>query len=301
MRDLVAEYRKRRANEYNLKPNTVAEYERHLAELIDLFGDVAIRDLDVDHVHAFLGKCPPGSLPSRYSVVAAMFRWAYRDLQLDIAWLVPSRKPERRWRTRYLSSVEFVTIWTWIDERERKPRARFATLDAIRLGMICPLRRGEIASLAVQEVDLEGRRLYLHDTKSGNRVVPLSPIACAVCRRRMMSATQYLFPARAHRGHIGADSLSHAWCRIVRACGVPDATLHDCRRTWASHALRTGVSLEYVRRVLGHSTEWMSIKYAHVACEELQEAVDNVEAALVPTKVRRRLMRRSAGGGHDDG
>jgi integrase len=279
----VLDYERKHANEYNLKPSTLAEYKRQNDALVDQLGDVHLCQLDEGHIAAFLGTCAPGSLPSRYSVIAALLRWAERRGYGDLAQLIPERKPTRRWRTRYLTADEFAQIWAWLDERESQPRARRVTLDAIRLGMICPLRRSELVSLATHEVDLEGRRLYLHDTKTGNRMVPLSPVACAICRRRMMQVPEggYLFPARSRWGHMLPESLSHAWCRVVRACGIHGVVFHGCRHSWATRAIEERVSLEYVRRVMGHTTEWMSAKYSHVADERLIGAVDEVERALL--------------------
>lgn len=280
-RDLVAEYERQRANEYNLKPNTVAEYRRHLDAFVDHCGDVAVDDIDHEHVHGYLGACAPGSLPSRFSVLAAMLRWADESVAPGMASLVPRRKPTRRWRTRVLTVAELAVVVEHIADRRTKPRARPVTLDAIEFGIACPLRRSEIASLQIPEVDLEGSRLFLHDTKTGNRVVPMASVARSIARRRILNAPgAHLFPARDRLGHMLAESLSHAWKRIARACGLDDVPFHCLRRTWASEALRAGASLEYVRRVLGHTTEWMSAQYAHITCTELQQVVDSVEARI---------------------
>jgi integrase len=279
VRALAHDYERKHANEYNLKPSTLAEYRRQMDALVAAYGDLPLALLDESHVADYLGACSPGSLPSRFSFLAAFLRWADRRIRPGLAALVPERKPARRWRTRHLSVVEVRRVLEWIRVRRTMPRARPATLDAVELGIVCPLRRSEIVTLQTHEVDLEASRLFLHDTKSGNRVVPISGIARAICRRRMLSAPgTHLFPARARGGHMLPESLSHAWCRIARACGLDGVPFHCWRHTWASNGLLVGLRLEYVRRVMGHTTEWMTVKYAHLDCAELQQAVDGVEA-----------------------
>lgn len=201
--DLVEAYRRKHCNEYNLRPNVVAEYERHLAAFVEAVGDVVLTALSEEHIHAFFGTCASGSLPSCYSVIAALLRWGDRRALDGLADLVPQRKPVRRWRTRHMTLPEIKRVVMWITERRKKPRARLGTLDAIELGIVCPLRRSEIVSLQTHEVDLDASRLFLHDTKSGNRVVPLPSVGREVCRRRMLAAPgTHLFPARNRDGHM---------------------------------------------------------------------------------------------------
>src|SRR5688572_15657553 len=76
VRALVLDYERKHANEYNLKPSTLAEYKRQNDALVDQLGDLHLCQLDEGHIAAFLGTCAPGSLPSRYSVIAALLRWA---------------------------------------------------------------------------------------------------------------------------------------------------------------------------------------------------------------------------------
>ena len=64
-----------------------------------------------------------------------------------------------------------------LDESEENGGATPEAIAAIRLLILTGCRRGEILGLRWEEVDLEARELRLQDTKTGPRVVPLSPAA----------------------------------------------------------------------------------------------------------------------------
>jgi site-specific recombinase XerD len=58
---------------------------------------------------------------------------------------------------------------------------------------------------------------------------------------------------------------------------------HVLRHTFASHFIMNGGNILALQKILGHSTFAMTIKYAHLAPEYLQEAVClNPVANLLP-------------------
>jgi integrase len=68
------------------------------------------------------------------------------------------------------------------------------------------------------------------------------------------------------------DSITHAWVKLVRKCGLKGIRLHDARHTHATIMLKQGVHPKVVQERLGHSSISTTLDtYSHVA-PGLQEA-----------------------------
>jgi integrase len=64
------------------------------------------------------------------------------------------------------------------------------------------------------------------------------------------------------------------------AASISDLRLHDLRHTFASMALNEGVSLEVVRKMLGHSSQSMTERYAHLADSSVRDAAARVDGRV---------------------
>jgi integrase len=129
------------------------------------------------------------------------------------------------------------------------------------------MRKSEIMGLKWPDVDLQNKRITLHDTKNGERrVVPLAGHAFELLKqhdkiRRIDS--ELLFPAR-----ISPDrpiDLRKPWNTALCNSGVEDFRFHDLRHSAASYLAMNGASLAEIADVLGHKTLQMVKRYAHLS------------------------------------
>jgi len=87
----------------------------------------------------------------------------------------------------------------------------------------------------------------------------------------------------------------------IKASGVKDYTWHCNRHTFASRLVMAGVSLNTVTQLLGHRTIQMTMRYAHLASEHAQGAVDRlvspseqlVTKSVTDKRARKRVVRKS--------
>jgi len=62
------------------------------------------------------------------------------------------------------------------------------------------------------------------------------------------------------------DSITHAWSKLTRKCGLKGIRLHDARHTHATIMLKQGVHPKIVQERLGHSTISTTLDtYSHVS------------------------------------
>jgi site-specific recombinase XerD len=83
-------------------------------------------------------------------------------------------------------------------------------------------------------------------------------------------ACPYLFP-----GDVPGKALQDIkkfWVSAMRLAGITGYRRHDNQHTYASHLVSTGLSLEIVGRLLGHTQPSTTKRYAHIADDPLRTA-----------------------------
>lgn len=140
------------------------------------------------------------------------------------------------------------------------------------------LRAGELAELKLESVSLNERILNLKNTKNGwDRSVPLTKSACEFLKRYLRFGRP-----RMYRPRVG----SSLWLSFLRrpflVHGIKDLSrryrdragfhfsMHDLRRTCASHLLEGGASLSEISSLLGHRSLNSTQLYTQVRFAELR-------------------------------
>ncbi|KVD50613.1 site-specific integrase [Burkholderia ubonensis] len=192
-------------------------------------------------------------------------------LPAGIPKVIKPRKPQGRDRRLHPDEIKAI-----IDATE-SPDLR----DFIRLAVATGMRRGELASLRWESIDLERRTAHLPLTKTDTpRTVPLSSVATAVLQVRKDAG--YTVPFA-----VTANALTRAFCRAVsRARGLYESTcrvlerpadpqwlvgirLHDLRHEATSRFFELGLQTVEVASITGHKTLAMLKRYTHLKAEDL--------------------------------
>jgi integrase len=198
--------------------------------------------------------------------------------------------------------------------------ARSSTLFLpILLGVLCGLRRGEIAALRWRNIDLDTGQISVvasieqteagcreKETKSGRERSVIMPalLADELRRYRLQQAEGLLqlgirlmgdnhVLAQADGTPFQPRSLTHAFIKFIRKHNLRRIRLHDLRHTHATHMLAAGVHPKIAQERLGHSSIDVTMDlYSHTMPGMQAEAADRVDAAL-----RAALKRRGNAGG----
>jgi integrase len=172
------------------------------------------------------------------------------------------------------------------------------------VGCMAGLRVGEILGLHWEDVNLEERRIRVHQqaqngrltcTKTGDaRLVPISSsLAPVLTQWKLRTGGKGLMftPSRPNRGgrpdlgsaptFVRPHTVHAALATALEDCKLPPMTLYQCtRHTYASHFVMAGGSLELLAKVLGHSSVSTSLHYAHLLPDYFGKAHDLVTANL---------------------
>ena len=210
----------------------------------------------------------PGALSTYQRAVWTWFRWLaeHRYCPVDISRSVKRvRVPAPQRRT---ASEEVKAGLLKVAHDRRDNRARNVAL--IEILWSTGVRRGELASIALEDVNMDESTMYVRHTKTGK------PRVVGIGRAARVALLQYLLergrePGPLFLGRTGT-ALSNNGIRLVlrslaASAGV-SASSHDFRRACAANLIRAGVPIDSVARQLGHSTIVMSLAYGEAGRTE---------------------------------
>jgi integrase len=186
-------------------------------------------------------KLVSGSTINReLALVSVVLKWAAaeRDAPVDPRMVDGLKQPENAARERRLQTGEM----------ERLKAAAPAWLAAyIELAVATCMRRGELAMLKWDDIDLQRRVAVLATTKNGTaRKVPLSGAAMRVLES---------MPRPIHGGYLFKQNLSAVSTAFIACCkkaGVVGLTLHDLRAEGISRLSERGLDLGSIKAISGH-------------------------------------------------
>jgi integrase/recombinase XerD len=133
----------------------------------------------------------------------------------------------------------------------------------------CGLRVSEVSGLPWSAIDL-GQGTLRVDNRIGqvDRVVYLSPdVATALRQWQQLQATavRYVFPSRmAWKGGLplGVRQIHNRMTRYLKLVGITKRySPHSLRHTFATQLLNAGASLEVVKKLMGHRSLQMTLRY----------------------------------------
>ena len=136
------------------------------------------------------------------------------------------------------------------------------------------IRRGNLAALTWQQVDLRHKTLLLGQTKNGDPLlVPLVDDTCETFKKleQLKSSCPFVFQMEGKQ--LLPEQISQAFIRTCKKAGITDFRFHDLRHDFATRLVKNGVELYRVGKLLAHRTVTMTKRYAHLDIDDLRDAV----------------------------
>jgi integrase len=185
----------------------------------------------------------------------------------------------------------------------------------IMLGVLCGLRRGEIAALRWRSVDIDAGQLAVvasteqtkagcreKETKSGRcRTIALPALLIEELRQHRVEQARALLSigVRLTQDHhvvmqvdgtpLQPNSITHAFTTFLEIHGLKRVRLHDLRHSHATHMLVAGVHPKIASERLGHSKVGITLDlYSHVLPGMQSEAAERVDALISGALEQRR-------------
>jgi integrase len=134
---------------------------------------------------------------------------------------------------------------------------------ALALLALTGMRKAEVLGLRWEWIDWSGSTIHLPDSKTGQKIVYLSPAALELLRGLPQPHEGWVWVGNTREGRRGNTFLQKTWKRVLKDVGLPaDTRIHDLRHYYASLAA-THLTVPQVAGLLGHKDIKTTMRYVH--------------------------------------
>lgn len=154
----------------------------------------------------------------------------------------------------------------------------------LRIGLATSMRKMEILSIKIANIDLDRQVIHVPIAKSGSREQPITPSLANYLSKLLEQIPEgqvYLFPTpvkTAKFPHL--TNIQKPFRRVVAAAGLDPKQVvrHTLRHTAITHLVQVGVDLPTVKRISGHKSLKMVERYAHQSGQHIAAAMNKLDA-----------------------
>lgn len=152
----------------------------------------------------------------------------------------------------------------------------------VKLALYTAMRKGEITSLTLDQINMEKRTIFLKDTKNNDvRTVPLMQDAFDVIKAALdyplrQNDTELLFYGEPGKeGTRNSYIINKVWRNAIVKAELEDFRFHDLRHEATSRFVEAGLSDQQVSAITGHKSMQMLKRYTHLRNEDLVGLLDS--------------------------
>ena len=197
-------------------------------------------------------------------------------------------------RKREMKILPQESIGAYFKEAERR-----GVLAMFFLELSTGLRKGELAALLWEDLDVEARTLRVDKqatavpgggvkvtrpkTETSIRTLPVSKeaIELLVAEHEKHPDNPYMFPSPVTGRMYYPDTINSLHEKIVKGAGLPHIRLHDMRHTAATMMLQNGVDVRTLSTILGHYDAGFTLRtYTHTTTKQQEEAANTMGMVL---------------------
>lgn len=279
------------ANGNTFSANTLRAYRYDLNLFVRSFPELDASEVGVEHLRAFLGaaaELAPSTLARRQAALRSCFGWAYSEglIGSDPAARLEKVKVPRR-DPRPLTREQAEALLGAIPAAHWRNRLLFSLLyeTGMRVGEALGIHVGHVHPNAT-----DGGYIRVVGKGDEERIVPLidAPRTNRLLRAHLKEVGKVgpLFGGDLRKGGRSAEALDyttvlHHFERYLATARRkrPDlfereseaVTIHRLRHAYATERLREGVSLQAVRKLMGHKNLQTTLRYAETDMESVKQ------------------------------
>jgi integrase len=207
-----------------------------------------------------LSKVGPQVVRHELNVLGQVFGISIREWDIPLPYNPIERiqkPPQSRPRKRRLNPGDYEALLN----ASRQSKA-WHIWPLIELAIETGMRRGELLKATWDDLELQGRKLTLRDTKNGDdRTIPLTRKAVDILGS-LPRSSERIFP-------VTPVAVRQAWERLRNRASLRDLNFHDLRHEAISRFFEMGLSVPEVALISGHKDYRMLARYTHLRAEDV--------------------------------
>ncbi len=287
-KDLSVEYLK--LSQSTKRTATVLEYKSMTNKyLLPNFSNRKLNSItkkDLEKLHSSLKEVPYRA-NRILQLLSSMFNLAISWNWLDKNPVKDIKKFKEDKRHRFLSDSEIAKLIEALNQQKSQ-----ASVNIIKLILLTGSRKGEVFSARWQDFDFEsGVWIKPASLTKQNKTsyIPLNKEALKILadmrknivkdddlknatEDQIISNQTYLFYNPKTKSHI--VDIKKFWQKICKQAQIENARIHDLRHTFASSLVNSGVGLEVIGKLVGHSNTRTTERYSHLINSTLKQATE---------------------------
>jgi integrase len=268
------------------EPETTEKLRWLLAKAVRAFGERRLSELRSPAIAAWRMTIPPGH---RFEATQALRQVLARAVSWGLLDLNPSKLGVENPQRRYTEKRPFDSwdeLYALVDKLGPRhgPMVLFAAATGLRPGEWLALERRDIdreAQVVYVRRTFRNGRIKTPKTKASLRAVPLQAIALAALDELLPQHPEcpLLFPS-ATGGYFDLHNFRNRnWRPAQKAARItPLRRVYDLRHTFATFALRAGISTFDLSRYMGTSLAMIDRHYGHLARDAREHAIRLLDA-----------------------
>jgi len=219
----------------------------------------------------------PATINRELAILSHIFNKAVEWQWID---KLPSKHKKLKEDNARITYLTIEQAQRLVKESKRDPHPFIYPI--ILIALETAMRRSEILSIRLKDIDLSRRIIYIPQAKAGAREQPITEHLAQFLEQFIPSIPHdqpFLFPQpKSKTGHV--VEIFKPFKRVVKAAELDpeQIVLHSLRHTAITHLVQSGVDLMTVKRISGHKTLVMVERYSHQNGQHIQAAMDKLQS-----------------------
>lgn len=254
---------------YNNSPSykVIQSKQKELLEIIS--GNTQINKIDNKVINRYIKRLrdkgnSDATINSKLALLSALLTYAHKNNLIQFKPYIPTFKVSAA-KDRFLTDNEIEQMLSYCRDNNLTD-----LYNIIVIGLNTGMRINEILNLTPDSIDNNYIRIYKNKTNNpvsipmNNKVIELFS---EILKDKTGKSSAFLCK-------LNYDKVHYQYVKMVAGVGLTDVTIHTLRHTFCSKLVQKNIPLTTIQQLANHKSYKTTLRYAHLANKQLEDAVN---------------------------